>query len=178
MIMKTLQIEVPEEVYDRVQRRVGLQGATVDEQVAAWFLANFADDKEVETPRDENASRADDRTAALKHELYTLSQQCGQENWDGYQAARIAPETIRQTAAVLDCLPPDSPLPTLGAEPDGHVTLEWYRSPQHSVSVSVGPDGNLHYAAILGLRKAYGTEPFSGRFPALLHDLIRGVAVV
>lgn len=117
-----------------------------------------------------------ERTAAWRVDLEALAEQCGQDNWDGYQAARVLPETIRQATIVLESVPGDLPLPTLGAEPDGQVTLEWYRSPQQVVSVSVSPEGNLHYAAILGLRKAYGTEPFAGQFSTVLRDLIRGVA--
>jgi hypothetical protein len=40
------------------------------------------------------------------------------------------------------------------------------------LSVSVSPDGELHYAALLGLSKAYGTEPFFGEAPRPILDLI------
>jgi len=48
----------------------------------------------------------------------------------------------------------------VGAESDGHITFEWYTSPRHILSISVSPDGKLHYAALIGSRKAYGTEDF------------------
>jgi hypothetical protein len=40
------------------------------------------------------------------------------------------------------------------------------------LSISVTPDGNLHYAAISGLRTSYGTEPFFDIVPRTIINLI------
>jgi len=41
--------------------------------------------------------------------------------------------------------------------------------------VSVSPEGDLHYAALLGPNKAYGTELFFGEVPKAILDLIARV---
>jgi hypothetical protein len=64
------------------------------------------------------------------------------------------------------------PAPSIGAEPDGHITVEWYRSPQRTLSVSVSPNRALHYAALLGKERICGTERFGARMPQALSDLI------
>jgi hypothetical protein len=64
---------------------------------------------------------------------------------------------------------------SVGVEPDGHLTVEWYRSPEETLSVSISADGDLHFAALLGLTKAYGTEPFVSEVPKMISDLIHRV---
>jgi hypothetical protein len=67
-------------------------------------------------------------------------------------------------------------MPSVGAEPDGHLTLEWYQSPKRVLSVSVGPAGELNYAALLGeTSRRTGTEIFQNRVPADLLQLIHQV---
>lgn len=114
------------------------------------------------------------RGKGVLDELYQVFEECREPNWDGYSAAQVSDEAYRLAAKFLDALPFGIPAPSVGAEADGHVTLEWYCSPRQTLSVSVGPDGDLHYAALLGLRKAYGTEPF-GEAPIKILELIKQV---
>ncbi len=108
-------------------------------------------------------------------ELYEVHESCRHANWDGYGAAPVANETYVDAYRLLESLPLGTLPPSIGAEPDGHLTLEWHRSPRRTLSVSVSPDGDLHYAALLGAGKAYGTEPFFGETPKAILDLIRRV---
>ena len=71
---------------------------------------------------------------------------------------------------VFEALPLGTPPPTVGAETDGHLTLEWYRSTNRVLSVSVSPEGLIYYAALLGTSKRSGTEPFRGEIP---EDIMR-----
>jgi hypothetical protein len=107
--------------------------------------------------------------------LSNLETECKDANWDGYGAAPIDQETFRQALNVLAALPLGLQQPSVGAEPDGHVTLEWYRSPWRTLSVSVSPEGDLHYSALLGPNKAYGTEAFFGEVPKTILDLVNRV---
>jgi len=109
-------------------------------------------------------------------ELLNVSQACSGDNWDGYGAVPITEQTYLQACAFLDALPLGTPAPSVGAEPDGHLTLEWHQSARRTLSVSVSPEGDLHYAALLGPSKAYGTEPFLGEMPLTILDLIHRVA--
>ena len=111
---------------------------------------------------------------ALK-DLVSIKEQCGVAGWDGYGAEPVRDKTVWSAYRFLEAFPPGFPIPTVGAEPDGDITLEWYRSLHRTVSVSVSPDDNLHYSALLGPNKHYGTEAFFGEVPASILDLIRRV---
>ena len=111
-------------------------------------------------------------------ELSRVAHECGIANWDGYRAAPVAQETYIHARSFLGALPLALPAPSVGAEPDGHITLEWYSSPRHLLSISVSPEGDLHYAALIGPARAYGTEPFCGEVPHSVLDLIRRVATI
>jgi hypothetical protein len=53
--------------------------------------------------------------------------------------------------------------------------MEWYRSPRRTLSVSVAPGDDLHYAALFGPSRVYGTEAFFGEIPEGILNLIRRV---
>lgn len=111
-------------------------------------------------------------------ELFLVARECRIANWDGYGASPIAPETFTHACRFLGALPLGIPAPSIGAEPDGHVTFEWHRSSRRTLSVSISPEGDLHYAALLGPSKVYGTEPFFGELPSRIVDLIRQVSLL
>jgi hypothetical protein len=84
-------------------------------------------------------------------------------------------ETYRAAYLLIESLPLGFPRPSIGAEPDGQLTLEWYKSPRRCLSVSVDPDGFLHYAGLYGPSKRYGTMMFTGTAPNELILLVRDV---
>lgn len=108
-------------------------------------------------------------------ELGEIYEECLEPNWDGYNALPVTEDAYQAAYRFLEALPLSIPLPSFGAEPDGHITMEWYCSPRRTLSVSVSPDGDLHYAALLGDGSAYGTEPFFGEAPKAIVDLIQRV---
>lgn len=105
-------------------------------------------------------------------DLFTVAEECKVDNWDGQGAARISDEAYSYAYRVIQALPIGTPSPTIGAEPDGQISLEWYVSPRRLLSVSVSAEGELHYAALIGTRKSYGTEPFFSDVPKSILDLI------
>ncbi len=107
------------------------------------------------------------------HELVEVYQDKSQPNWDGYGAAPVTPEAFLHAFRFLEALPLGSPAPSVGAEPDGNITFEWYQSPRRVLSVSVDPDGEMNYAALLpGPRKIRGTEQFVSTIPSEILRLI------
>jgi len=71
--------------------------------------------------------------------------------WEAWQATAaewqssdtetaITPEVRDAVIRFLELLPPGFPQPSVCGEPDGHISLEWYRNPRRIVSVSIGPD--------------------------------------
>ena len=105
-------------------------------------------------------------------ELLKTFEECRELNWDGYGAQVVREETYHLAHQFLAALPLSTPVPSIGAEPDGQITVEWHRSPQRTLSMSIGPDGDLHYAALLGTERICGTETFRARMPQVLSDLI------
>jgi len=114
---------------------------------------------------------------SVLNELCAVAEECKSSNWDSQGAAAIADDTYRVAYRFWEAMPLGTAVPLVGAEPDGHITLEWYRSPRRTLSVSVSPDGDLHYAALLGRRKRYGTDPFFGEVPKVILDLVAEVMV-
>lgn len=105
-------------------------------------------------------------------ELLSVFRECQTANWDGYGAAPVTPDTYLNTLRFLLALPWGTPPPAIGAEPDGHLTLEWYRTPRRTLSVSISPDGEIHFAALLGPRRQYGTELFVNEVPEIILALV------
>jgi hypothetical protein len=102
-------------------------------------------------------------------------EECRIENWDGYGAQPVIKETFLIAEQLLKSFPLGTRSPSIGAEPDGQLTLEWYQSPRRTLSLSVSPEGTLHYAALLGSSRAYGSEPFAGKVPESIMTLIKRV---
>ena len=112
---------------------------------------------------------------SLKKALYDLQELMyitNNDSWDGYQAKAVPAESFERAVSFLAALPGSVEVPSVSVEPDGHVSFEWYKSPHRTLSVSVSPEGDLHYAALVGPSKAFGTEVFAGRLPDQIHDLI------
>jgi len=117
------------------------------------------------------------RTAGIygRDALYNLYQtfiSSREPNWDGYGALPVSNMTFRLAKQFLNCLPLGTPEPSFGTEPDGHITFEWHKSLRKTLSVSVSPDCELHFAALIGENKTYGTEIFYGELPKIILDLI------
>jgi hypothetical protein len=99
------------------------------------------------------------------------------DNWDGYGAKRVSPEVYARAYEFLRMLPSTVPPPDVSPEPDGEIAFEWHVDPSHTFSVSVGQDGRLSFAAILGRNESYGTEFFVDGVPeAILSNLRRLLA--
>ena len=105
-------------------------------------------------------------------ELCRTFEECRTPDWDGYGAEPVLEDTYRWAYRFLERLPLGTRAPSVGVEADGHLTLEWYRSPSRLLSVSITPEGVLYYAALLGSSKRSGTEPFSGEAPAEILQII------
>src|SRR5580658_2675571 len=81
----------------------------------------------------------------VSDELATVWEECRQPNWDGFDAIAVTQDVLRNTYVFLESLPLGCPAPSIGAEPDGSLTLDWHRSLRRTLSVSVSPDGDLHF---------------------------------
>jgi hypothetical protein len=131
-------------------------------------------DASVRQPREEV------RRSVLGHqeafeELADVWQECRNPGWDGYGAKAVEQETLHGTYILIESLPLGFPRPSISAQPDGQLTLEWYRSPTRTLSLSIDPDGFIHYAGLFGLEKHFGTLPMLDGLPA---QILRLAAVI
>lgn len=108
-------------------------------------------------------------------DLSKVFEYCQRANWDGYGALPVSARAFRLAYEFLEALPLGTRAPSVGAEPDGHLTLEWHRSPHRTLSLSISPEDEIHYSALIGASKHYGTEPFYGEVPKVIIELISRV---
>ncbi len=114
-------------------------------------------------------------TESVRDELGEVWDECRLADWDGYGARAVTHDTLRNAIAFLEAWPVTYPRPTMGADPHGNLTFEWYRTARRLLTVAITPDSVLHYAALLGSAKASGTETFYGEIPESIIALVRRV---
>jgi hypothetical protein len=112
------------------------------------------------------------RSSGVFDALCSVFEESNTPGWDGDSAEPISHETYLNAYRFLEALPPGIQIPSVGVEPDGHMTLEWHKGPRQTISISVSPDGFLYFSALMGLRKTNGSEPFFGDVPKIILDLI------
>ena len=114
---------------------------------------------------------APDAAAVRQSSIEVLSdvwQRCREANWDGEGAKAVEQEAYQTARRLLESLPAAYSAPTISAEPDGHLNLEWYRQSRQLVTVSVSPDKTLYWAALVGSEDPRGSCQYSGEFPGTL----------
>jgi hypothetical protein len=91
------------------------------------------------------------------------------DGWDGYGATAVSPATYGNALAFLEALPTTTPVPDVVPELDGEIAFEWDYGPRRILSVSVGPNGVLSYAALYGhTSRMHGTEKLIDRLPTVI----------
>jgi hypothetical protein len=101
-------------------------------------------------------------------ELAEVYDECRQAGWDGYGANAVEQESLRRAYVLIQSLPLGFPRPSISAQPDGQLTMEWYRTPTRTLSLSIDPDGFIHYAGLFGAEKHFGTVPLLDGLPERL----------
>ncbi len=103
-------------------------------------------------------------------ELYNLWGECSSENWDGYGAQPVDPESFNEAERFIRALPTTVREPGVAVDPDGEISLEWYFEPRKVFSVSIGKRNEITYAGLYGLNKTYGREYFDDEIPKAIFD--------
>jgi len=102
--------------------------------------------------------------------------QVTEEGWSTAEGEMAISQEVRDTAIrFVEALPLAFPQPSISAEPDGHINLEWYRNPRRVISVSVAPSDRLHWAALIGSESPRGSARFIDRIP---ESILRYIARV
>jgi len=179
MPMRPLTVHLPDDVYERAEQRAANRGTTLPGEVAE-LVTRFSEgngegaaNRRGETvPQSASNAGVDD----VLQELAAVAHECGSPNWDGQGAKAVSPDTLSTARRLLAALPQDVALPSVGVEPDGHLTLEWYRTPTWTLSVSVSPESHLYYAALFDANDLRGREVFGGNAPEIILSLIQRVS--
>ena len=91
-------------------------------------------------------------------QLVEVFNECSSADWDGEQAKPISEGVLNDAVRFLCSFPLGIDAPEVGAEPDGAMTLEWYRSPNKVISISINPDGWVYWAALIGTSRRHGAD--------------------
>ena len=137
--------------------------------------AQYVADKLFEHQQFLHKSAAVGMGGVIREELAEVWDECRVPDWDGYQGLPVSWDAYRNARRFLLALPLGVRVPTVGAEPAGNVTLEWHHSRRRSLSVSISPNNELYYAALLGPDRACGTVIFYDEVPDTILDLIERV---
>ena len=115
------------------------------------------------------------RRSDLFSELDSVAEEISQPGWNGNNEEPVSQESYYKAYCLAEMLPLELPNPTVGADPDGELTFEWYRAPHRLLSLSIGADGFIHYVARIGPNKHHGREEFFDEMPKRLVELAQGV---
>jgi hypothetical protein len=113
-----------------------------------------------------------DRLASLEEVWLTARH----KNWDGANAEPVSAATFRKSRAFLQALPLTFETPEISVHPDGEVEFEWYRSPERVLTLAIGPEGHVSFAAIVNGTSTSGRRLFAGVIPADIARLLGQVA--
>src|SRR5688572_26352791 len=74
-------------------------------------------------------------------ELWDVWETVKRPDWDGNGADPVELETVSIAEEFVLALPLGQPMPSIGAEADGSLTFDWYRTPYRTLSVSINNEG-------------------------------------
>jgi len=137
--------------------------------------ARFVEEQIAEYNRSLQGSAALGTENLIREELAEVWEECSEPDWDAYNALPVSWDSVANAQRLLLVLPLGTKLPSVGAVPTGNISLEWHHSRRRSLTVTVSPEGDLHYAALLGPGRTCGTEPFFDEAPQIILDLIARV---
>jgi len=128
--------------------------------------------KTLERVRFDQAVRRAETVTFSNHPLFDqlidIYMECSNPGWDGDSSKPVEKETLSMAKQLIESLPLAYRTPTIDGEPDGHVSLEWYVHPRRLLTVSINPNGTLHWAALIGSEDPRGSCPFYGELPKTL----------
>jgi len=99
-------------------------------------------------------------------------------NWDGDGGAAVAETTLQFAMQLLALLPSRIPQPEIYPEPDGEIAFEWDNGRRRVFSISVGRDGTLTYAGLMGGNRMNGIDYLTNRLPVAIRAGLESVIAV
>lgn len=113
---------------------------------------------------------------ALVSRLWSLMEECGEADWNGYEAAPLSLAAVEQAIEFIRAWPFENNLPDCAPEPDGSINLEWIYTRHRRATVSLDGGTRLAYAWLDGVSKGRGVAAFqNGNVPPVIVESVRGI---
>ncbi len=100
--------------------------------------------------------------ARVLSSLNLLAAECSNAGWDGGDAQPLNLAALLAAESIIRALPEGIPVPEVAAEPDGEISLDWFRSRHCLFSLSVGTSSQLAYAWLDGANRGHAVASFDG----------------
>jgi len=117
--------------------------------------------RELITSSERSAALFGDK-ASLLSKLWSLADECGEDDWDGEGGLALDDGAIGAAVSFIRALPTYFPLPEVAPEPDGAVSLDWSVSKTRMFSVSCGSTPRLAFSWLDGTDRGHGVAGFDG----------------
>ena len=101
--------------------------------------------------------------ASILSQIQALIAECARTGWDASEAKPVCECAAIRAADFIRALPEGFPLPELAPEPDGSISLDWIRSRNRLLSLSVGTSHRLPYAWMDGADSGHSVAVFDGK---------------
>lgn len=108
-----------------------------------------------------NTARGGNKTLGLDSAFAEASV----DNWDGHNSAAADVGSFERVTEFVDLIPDGYAAPDFSVDPDGEISIDWVVSRSRILSISVGADGSLNFAGVLGRRRMKGVEYFDTEIP-------------
>jgi len=105
----------------------------------------------------------DTTKSSVLSQVEALATECAQSGWDANDADPVSKCAAIRAAEFIRALPEGFSLPELAPEPDGSISLDWIRSRNRLLSLSVGTSDRLPYAWIEGADIGHAVGLFDGK---------------
>lgn len=111
----------------------------------------------------------------LENSLAVVQREGSSADWciEGNEPVRMS--TALTTRSFIETLPGRYQNPDIAPEPDGHISVEWYLEKRRLLTVSIGPDQKLYWAALIGNEDPRGSATFTGRTPPTVAFLLERI---
>ena len=110
------------------------------------------------------------RINEIWNNLDDIQLECAKINWDGYGAVPVSGDAIAEAKVLLKGFPLEYGIPDIVAEPSGSIGLAWSKGKDAALVLSLNGKEGLTYAGIIGEKKKYGVEKFTGKIPAFIEE--------
>jgi hypothetical protein len=139
--------------------------------------------KKLEQIKAENLEKLSSPLSAAQkweRELEDIVRECSVPDWDGYDAKPLDEGSVQCVRAFCQKLPSAITLPNLLPEPNGDLTMEWYKNGYHLV-IGIDKQKQIAWACRTDNERYGGDGSFADSIPdsllSLLHRIEKGSSV-